>query len=363
LRKYIRQIPIWTNVVVACALFIAYLANYISPARFWVPAFFGLAYPFILLLNIGFVIFWLWRRKIYAIISFIIILAGFGNIGRFLQSGFFTKHITNLNEIKLLSYNVRIFNLYNWEKGGSKRDDIVNFVIRQKPDIVCFQEFLTREKQPGQSRRSMDIKLAQLPFGHVYYSVHGRNSTNYGIATYSKYPIVHRGILKFSNSFNACIYSDILAKGDTIRVFNVHLESIRLGSKDYNFMDSLLYDFNSNRFTEAKAISGRLKTAYIKRAHQVDALEKIVRNSPYPVIICGDFNDTPVSYTYQNVRGDLEDAYMESGEGIGSTYRGNFPSFRIDYIFHSKGFKAQNYITYPVKYSDHYPVSCEFDLK
>jgi endonuclease/exonuclease/phosphatase family metal-dependent hydrolase len=128
-------------------------------------------------------------------------------------------------------------------------------------------------------------------------------------------------------------------------------------------MDSLLLDFNSKRFTEAKNISGRLKKAFIKRARQVDELNAYIRLSPYPVIICGDFNDTPVSYSYQKVRGDLEDSFMSSGTGIGNTYRGNFPSYRIDFIFHSKVITSTVYKTHQIDYSDHYPVSCELSLK
>lgn len=285
-----------------------------------------------------------------------------GNIGRFLQVKILQKSLIGHKEIKLLSYNVRIFNLYNWEKGGSKRDDILNYVIKEKCDIVCFQEFLTRENRPGQSLQNLEGKLAHLPYAHVHYMVRGKNLINYGIATYSKYPIVNKGVLKFGNSYNVCIYSDIIIERDTIRLFNVHLESIKFDYKDYCFIDSLSLEFNSKTFIEAKNISGRLMKAYNKRAHQVDQLDKLVKKSPYPVVICGDFNDTPVSYTYHKARGDLDDAFMESGTGFGDTYRGSFPSFRIDFIFHAKEIKSANYQTHYVDYSDHYPISCELEL-
>lgn len=328
----------------------------------WGLAFFGLSYPIILLINIVFIIFWIWQRKIYVLISCIAVIVGLGNAGRFFQSGVFHKSGMVHRGVKLFSYNVRIFNLYNWEKGGSKRDDILNYINRQKCDIVCFQEFLTRENRPGQSLKNVEEKLPHLPFEHVFYTVRGKNSINYGIATYSKYPIINKGVLKFANSYNACIYSDILIKKDTIRLFNVHLESIRFDDKDYRFIDSLLVEFNSKTFTEARDISDRLKKAYIKRAQQTDQLERLVKNSPYPVVICGDFNDTPVSYTYHKARGNLKDAFMESGTGIGSTYRGSFPSFRIDFIFHSKAIRSTNYKTNYIEYSDHYPISCELEL-
>jgi endonuclease/exonuclease/phosphatase family metal-dependent hydrolase len=363
LSRFIRQILLWANIIAAGALFLANMANFISPANIWPIAFFGLAFPILLLINLGFIAFWIWRRKYLTFISIIVLLIGVTNIGRYIQSDIFHKPKTFHNGIKLLSYNVRIFNFYNWEKGSSVREKILNFVIRQKPDILCFQEFLTRENRPGQSKRAIDLKLSQLPYVHVSYSFHGKDFINYGIATYSIYPIVNRGAIKFKNSFNACIYSDLLVKQDTIRVFNVHLESIKLRGNDYNFIDSLVLDFNSSRFIEARNISGRLKQAFIKRAQQVDELNRYIKESPYPVVVCGDFNDTPVSYTYQKVKGNLEDAFMSSGIGIGNTYRGNFPSFRIDYIFHSRQIESSNYETHRINLSDHYPVSCELSFE
>jgi endonuclease/exonuclease/phosphatase family metal-dependent hydrolase len=363
LRKYIRQIILWLNIIAAGSLIIAYLSNFISPALIWPVAFFGLAYPIILIVNLGFVVLWVWKRSLLVFISLIFLITGITNIGRYIQVNVFHKPIVIHDGIKLLSYNVRAFNFYGWEKGGAVRENILNFINRQKPDIVCIQEFLTRENRPGQSLQNVDSKLAHLPFKQVYYSFHGKEFINYGIATYSKYPILNKGSIKFGDSYNACIYSDLLIKGDTVRVFNVHLESIKFRNNDYVFMDSLLLDFNSKRFNEAKDISGRLKRAFIKRAQQVDELNKYISLSPYPVIICGDFNDTPVSYTYQKIRGDLKDAFMSSGTGIGNTYRGNFPSFRIDFIFYSNAISSTVYKTTHVNYSDHYPISCEFGLK
>jgi endonuclease/exonuclease/phosphatase family metal-dependent hydrolase len=336
----------------------AYLANIISPVSIWPIAFFGLGYPFILLVNIGFILLWILRMKLLALISIFIVLAGWTNVGRYMQIRIFDNPSQTQNGIKLLSYNVRTFNHYNWEKGNSVRDSILKYIVGQEAGIVCFQEFFTHENRYTQSLRYINAKLKQLPFTHIQYTYHGKESSNYGIATFSKYPIVKKGTIKFNNSFNSCIYSDIVVKSDTIRIYNVHLESIKLRKNSYKFLDSLMFNLNSKQIHEVKDISGRLKNAYIIRALQVDELNKHIRQSPYPVVICGDFNDTPVSYTYQELRGELEDAFMSSGSGIGNTYRGNFPSFRIDYIFHSKKIKSVNYQTHRLNSSDHYPVSC-----
>lgn len=340
------------------ALILSYASGFMNPEHFWQFAFFGLFYPLFLLINLGFVLFWLWRKKWYFLLSGIIILLGWPNIGKYLQVNLFSKRKTDFESIRVLSYNVRLFNYYEWEKNEGVRDEIMEFLKGQNISIACFQEFFTQSDEEGDSEESIDKALASLPYKHIFYTYKPNEFSNYGIATYSKYPILKKGSIRFKNSFNACIYTDLKLEDDTVRVFNVHLQSIKFKKNDYDAMDRLRNRFNAHRIDEVKEISGRLKTAYMIRAQQVDELRWHIDQSPYPVIICGDFNDTPVSYTYHQVRGNLEDAFIGSGRGIGNTYRGKLPSFRIDFIFHSPRFKSVNYQTHRIELSDHYPVSC-----
>jgi endonuclease/exonuclease/phosphatase family metal-dependent hydrolase len=343
-------------------LLLSYLANYVNPARIWQFAFFGLAYPVFLVINFGFLIFWILRRKMVFLISLVVILVGWENVARYMQIRLFNHKTHSVKSIKLISFNVRIFNQYNWVKGISVRDSILNFVNKEHPDVVFFQDFYTNDYKPVQSREYIKAKLEELPYSHLNYTYHTSNYSNFGVATYSKYPIIKKGCINFEKSYNSCIYSDIVINDDTIRFYNVHFESIRFRKTKYTFTDSLSFSFNSKQIDEVKDISGRLKRAFIKRAEQVDQVSRHINNSPYSVVVCGDFNDTPVSYTYQQVRGNLNDAFMGSGKGIGKTYRGSFPSFRIDYIFHSRKFESFNYQTGHIKLSDHYPVSCELEI-
>ncbi|MBN1598604.1 MAG: endonuclease/exonuclease/phosphatase family protein [Bacteroidales bacterium] len=363
MRKYLKKILFWGNLVFAISLLISYLANFISPAGFWHIAFFGLAYSVLLIINVGFAIFWLWRRRFIAIVSLLPILMGIGYVGRYIQLKPIRHKVGSDNSIKLLTYNVRLFNLYGWEKGVGVSDSILNYVKRQKADVVCFQEFLTIYDHYKRSEAYIDSSLAEYPDKHIHYNFKSHRTSEYGIATFSKYPIIRRVSIKFKDSYNICIYSDIAVSHDTIRVFNVHLQSIKLRKNNYNFVDSLIFRFNAKRINEVKDISGRLKQAYIKRAKQVDELNYHIKQSPYPVIVCGDFNDTPVSYTYQKIRGNMTDAFMSSGKWIGNTYRGNFPSFRIDFIFHSKELNTIDYNSDHINLSDHYPINCTVDLQ
>ncbi|HJX71125.1 MAG TPA: endonuclease/exonuclease/phosphatase family protein, partial [Bacteroidales bacterium] len=177
------------------------------------------------------------------------------------------------------------------------------------------------------------------------------------------YPIVHKGVIEFTGTKNASIYSDIRINDDTVRIYNCYLQSTQLQKDDYNLFDSIIFSYNTRRLLKIRDISYRLKDAYLKRSRQVESLSRHIRNSPYPCIICGDFNDTPVSYTYHKLKGKLKDAYLESGTGIGNTYFGNFPSFRIDYILHSKSLNTIEFETKRIELSDHYPIICHFYQK
>jgi endonuclease/exonuclease/phosphatase family metal-dependent hydrolase len=362
LKKYLRKILFWINIVFAIALLGSYASNYFNPEYFWYFAFIGLAYPVLLIINIAFSVFWIWRKKWYFLLSVLVILTGISNIGKIIQIRLFDRTGKIHGDVRILSYNVRLFNYYEWEKSRTVRDSILHYIAQQGANIICFQEYMTTSNIPQYSEKYIDTVLKSYPYKHVFYTSKTSEYSNYGIATYSEYPIIKKNSIQFKNSFNSCIYSDISIGDDTIRFFNVHLQSVKLRKENYLFVDSMSLRLDSKRMSEVKDISGQLKLAYIKRAQQVDELSWYIRKSPYRVVVCGDFNDTPISYTYKRVRGDLADAFIGSGKGAGNTYRGISPSFRIDYIFHSKSIKSSNYRTHSIGFSDHYPISCELSM-
>ena len=155
------------------------------------------------------------------------------------------------------------------------------------------------------------------------------------------------------------IFTDLLINSDTIRVYNCHLQSYRLREAEINTIDSI--DFNNHPKTKEKlmVLSLKFKEALIKRAEQAATLREHLNKSPYPVIVCGDFNDTPVSFTYRTVKGDLEDSFTQSGKGTANTYHGKLPSFRIDYILYSPIFISFNFKVSSINHSDHFPISCD----
>jgi endonuclease/exonuclease/phosphatase family metal-dependent hydrolase len=237
---------------------------------------------------------------------------------------------------------------------------IFDLIADTDPGILCLQEIYTAEEGEISSLSHKD-GTGTYGYSHIAYAMGNNLRGKYGIATLSVFPVVNRGELRFSGTYNLAIFTDLKIHNDTIRIYNTHLQSIRLRKREYDLI-KMLNSGEEEAMSEIKDISIRLRYAFRKRAHQAEVLSGHIHESPWPVIVCGDFNDTPVSYTYHKIRGDLVDAFIESGKGIGNTYSGMFPSYRIDYILHSRKLKSMGFETVRVDYSDHFPVSCSFDF-
>jgi len=339
----------------------SYLAACVSPETLWFFAFFGLAYPYILLANLCFVIVWIIFRKWYFLISLLIIIAGYKPLGSYIQPGRGNDPQNSVQEtFKLLTYNVRLFNYYEWDDDTAARDEIIAYINYEKPDIVCFQEFIT---VPGGEFDGTRLRqqLRYLPYVHINYESTVSGNLSFGMATFSRYPIVNKGSIDFAGTLNGSIYSDINLNNDTIRIYNCHLQSVKLRKNYDDLLDSLIFNYDEKQLVEIKDISVRMKQAFIQRADQVDILSGHISSSAYPALICGDFNDTPLSYTYHTMSKGMNDAFIEAGSGFGITYRG-FPHMRIDYILYSDEFRALDFSVKKENWSDHYPVVSRFTL-
>ncbi|MFI5163613.1 MAG: endonuclease/exonuclease/phosphatase family protein [Bacteroidia bacterium] len=346
------------------ALFLSYFAPYANPKNFWLFAFFGLAYPYLILINILFLVWWIIRWKKLYWLSLIIILTGWMNMKHLFHFGGSSE---TKNGIKILSYNVRLFDLYNWTHNKDTRNKIFSFIKDESPDILCLQEFFQGDSGYYETVGPL-LNLTQSKSHHIEYTITRRKKEHWGIATFSKYPIINKGKVPFKyRSNNICIFSDLKINNDTVRVYNMHLQSISFGYADYKFIEALKENNDTLDAEDieiaSKNILRRVKRAFVKRATQTEKILAHINSCKYPVIICGDFNDTPFSYTYHSFAEKYQDAFMESGNGIGNTYLGDFPSYRIDYIFHSKNFTSSNFKVRPEELSDHYPIECQVESK
>jgi len=357
----------WANALLVAALLLAYLSTRIDPARFWPLAFFGTAYPWLLWANAACIAWWAFFRRKRIWPSLLTILLGWSFLGQYVQLfGSSSQPQGIRTPFTLMSWNVRLFDLYNWTHNQQTRDEMMELIRVEDPDILCMQEFLNVGKNNPLMVR--DTLLSSYRYTQVAeaYTAHTRGDHSMGIAIFSTRPIVAQGTLHFPDELNnLCLWADIAVGGDTIRVYTAHLASLRFGDNDYQFIRSLETGAGRDSITTAGTrILRRMKNAFLRRSTEVAAIIAHMRTSPWPVVYCGDLNDTPMSYSYHELlRADLTDAFVESGRGFGSTYIGDAPSFRIDQIMHGPQFASWAFRTLPDELSDHRAITCSLGLK
>lgn len=360
--------------LVALGILFTYATPYVKPAVFWLPAPMALLYPFMVLLNVCFAVFWLLRKpQLYALLSIICLLTGWS----LLKSSFAlplasqgkSKHLKT-HQLKVMTYNVRNFDLYNWNKNKESRDQIMATIQEEHADVVCFQDFYTQDDSLFNNIELLTCNL-HFEYHHFENTLTLRGKDRWGAAIFSKYPLSNPQAMLFKDAkTNVVTSADIDVKGQTIRFFSAHLQSNFLAKKDINYVSELIEGSNDpnknttrDHFKSAISILQKLKEGYVRRSEQATDFAQIIRQSPYPVIVCGDFNDTPASYTYRTIATaipNLKDAFLDAGWGMGNTYIGLQPlQFRIDYIFVPDSFEVSHFNIIEKKMSDHYPLSCE----
>ena len=359
----IRTILVVSTVCGILALLLAYFAPFVHPKTLTLLPFFGLSYWIILLFNVLLIVIWAIMRSRWALIILVFLFLGGRLHFRMFSFGSDEENTTG-NELKLLSYNVRLFDLYNAVHSESyeTRNKIFDYILESDPDVMCFQEFYHREPPTQFVTKDSLLQIMNIADYHERYAERNFAHQNFGIAIFSKFPIIEKGFVNFpnqNNSFNYCIYTDVV-KVDTFRIYNVHLQSIRLEKNDYAvFEEGESGESSSNIFS----VMNKIRKAYPVRAAQAELIMKHAENSPYPVIICGDFNDTPLSYTYNQFNASLVDEFRNTSKGTGSTYAGNIPVGRIDYIFHSPKIGSREFRIQKERLSDHYAIDCKLFLK
>ncbi|MGN8058039.1 endonuclease/exonuclease/phosphatase family protein [Pedobacter sp. 22163] len=343
-------------VVLAIALLLGVLAGNMDPRKHSIIAFFGLAYPFVLFVNIIFLVWWFLSKKwIFAIATVLVITLGAKTLkATFAIGGDEGGTEKADNSIRMMTYNVHSFKLYGEDNTESVKEKMLQVVKDQNPDIICFQEFFTRYKGAFDTVDSLKVLL-----NTKYYYFVPTNKNDYeatGLAIFSKFPIKDSGKIPFVEGFpgNMSIYTDLNIKGKTLRVYNVHFQSISFEKQDYEYLDKVK-EMNTE-LQPSKRILRMLKSAFLKRSGQVDIMKKEMATCKTPYLIAGDFNDTPASYVVTQITSGLNNSFIKKGNGFGKTYNGKFPNFQIDYIATSKDLEVLNYKITQAKLSDHFPV-------
>ncbi len=251
-----------------------------------------------------------------------------------------------------MSYNVRLFNLYNWIEDIEADTEILKLISRESPDVLCLQEFYSN------AHNQYDyLKQVMKAGGYKKYYCPGyKNGKHYGSAIFSRFPIKKHGTFTCENSNNTFLFADIEVYGTTIRFYSLHLASLYLNDDDYKFIDQIADNEKNKAIKAVSGILSKLRYAYEKRLAESAVILKHAQNCKLPVVLCGDFNDVPVSYVYRTFGRHFKDAFREAGFGVGHTYERRFMRFRIDYIFVSRQLKVLNYSALDDKFSDHYPI-------
>ena len=352
------------TIICLSSLILSYLCPFIHPGTFWPLPFFGLAYPIIFLFSLLFLIIWTIAKSKWALVVLFVILLG-GKLHFRMISFASDPEILPSNELSIhvMSYNVRLFDLYQWTMSEKyeNRDSIFHYIQSENPDVICFQEFYHQDKPTNFSTRDALRNLLKIKDYHERYSHKLKGRQNFGVAMLSKYPMIAKGDVVFkddeNNDNNYCIYADIIKNKDTFRIYNVHLQSIKFKKDDYAVFGEVS-DNTEFKKSNVRLMLDKLRIAFPKRADQALTVVEHINTSPYPVIICGDFNDTPLSYTYNQFNQKMIDAFRNCSSGIGATYAGRVPAGRIDYIFHTQDLKSSQFIIQEEIHSDHRAISC-----
>ena len=332
----------WANILLILATLAAYLSPFINPDAFWLFTFAGVAYPFLLLGNLFFILFWAWRRNRYFLFSLACVLAGLGYLTGFFGFHFFQNE-PGKNDLKVMTYNVADLRGFESEK-GEKREQKVAKLERfaekyGQPGILCTQE----------SKGENTISALRNAFGFTHYFK--AKST----AIFSKYPFVRQDAILFENSSNSCVWADLKTPAGVVRVYSVHLQSNRM-SYTANKIATEGDLREKQTWRDIRFVFSRYKQAVQVRARQARMVAKHIAQSPHPVIVCGDFNDPPVSYVYRLLSENLQDSFCEKGGGLGTTFAGRLPFLRIDYVLADERFKVLSHRVPKLELSDHLPV-------
>jgi endonuclease/exonuclease/phosphatase family metal-dependent hydrolase len=349
--------------LLALGMAMGFFAGNFDPRQHILFAFFGLAYPFFLLANIIMAFYWLIRRKwAFMLLTFTIIAFGWralvATYGFGGEAGASEKDSAHF--LRLMTYNVHQFKPYGYQNDLSTKNEIIEVIKKQHPDVVCFQEFYTRYK--GKFDIVDSIKKS-LKLKYFYFVPSVKNDYEaIGLAIFSKYPIKNKGSIVFNGAVrgNESIYADIEIEKQLLRIYNVHFQSISFQKEDYQYVEKVKE--MKTDLKPSRRIAGMLKYAFQKRAEQVDIMKDNLETCTIPYVICGDFNDTPASYTVTQITKSLNNAFIKQGSGLGKTYNGKFPNFQIDYIATTKKIDVINYHIIEAKLSDHFPVRSDLKL-
>lgn len=362
----IRRVFYFLNVCLLLLLFLACLSCYVSPAVAWPLSFLGLGFLIIVTLVFVFLVLWAILRKKMIWVNVVALILCLPFVRTIFAVHFFPSEEKG---IKLMNYNVRNFDLYNWSGNKKTRSMIMGLIRKENPGIICFQEFYTDDDEFQNVEYLRDSLGYKYHYLHVTYDKWYKNTSEmkwyhllWGLAVFSRYEIIDTGLVSFeAQGGNKCMYADLSVRGKPLRIYNTHLQSMHLGYGDYDALEEISENQNTS-WSKVKNIVRKMKRAYIKRGPQALALHDHASKYRGQKIVCGDFNDTPLSYSYQTISRGLQDAFIQRGKGFGASFDSKVGLFRIDFVLPDPSIQINSYRSIRQPLSDHFPVVVTFSL-
>ncbi len=345
MRRRIKVSLLVLNVLLVICTILAYVSSEIHPSASRIPGMMGLFFPILFFLNLFTVLFWLSFGKWYALISLATLAAGYAHIQNFIQPGIHKKGDYE-NSLRIASYNI-----YSFHKVSPLKTSAEQVVLQMAkdlgdPDILCLQESVNVGRADHTIGKYADMYLVP----------------NSGTLLLSKYPIVRSGQIVVEALPSLSGWADVKLKKDTVRIYILHLTSNRITEESEKLIEEGKLQ-ESRTWITAGSLIRKYSSASVHRAVQADVIRKHMDSCPYPILVIGDFNDTPQSYAYADLLGeDMHDSFVERGSGIGTTYAGSIPGLRIDYVLASKEITITQHEVLKLHYSDHYPIVAECKL-
>lgn len=340
---FLLAIDIFMTILMALLVFCSIsvvTCQYVSPEKSGILSIISLAAPIIYLLDLVVMFYWIMRWRWYrASVMIAIVVMGLFYVSRYYKISFDRQYNITYDEreyTKVMTYNVLV----------GKNPDLASYIAKHNPDVLCLQEIATG----GEAWKALEEKYQTTK----QEPKEGEEASDNHIL--SKYPILRSGNIDGLPS-KCGVWADLKIEGDTVRVVGLHLQTTSISPEDTRFIEAHEYLHDKERDNKVRSITGRLVDNNISRAKQAERVEKFLSNTPYKVIVCGDFNDVPLSYTYNTVAKNLDDTFSKMANGFAYTYKTRYRLLRIDHILVSPSIKVFSYeVDNKVELSDHFPV-------
>ena len=357
LKQFTKKLFLFLNIAIAVLFLLSCYNSWFNSQYVWFFGFLTLGSFYLLLALVMFIFFWLFAIPRYMLISILTIALCWQPLTHLLQIKLMAKDPVDL---RVMTWNVEHFDILEHRTHPERKVQMLTMINEATPDVACFQEMVGSELTAGAINFIPEF-MKRLNMREYHYSFNPKldfdGKHHFGLITFSKYPVINKQTVSFPpHDYNSIFqYTDIVKGPDTFRVFNLHLQSLKFSDSNLKYIEDPSLEGKAD-IRNSRSILSKFKNGFLKRRRQSIRIKAEIDKSPYPVIICGDFNDVPNSYAYDKIGNGLKNVFTEKGTGIGRTYYGISPTLRIDNIFVDERFEVMQYIRVKKKISDHFPI-------